>query len=1768
MDNRRQSGLWDQNTQGYYQQHLPQNEGPYQYYQPPPLLTKPTAGDRAQRRSSTRRQSQPASEYATHKLAEPASKLKGSLDTATSSGLARTQHINSASRSGGRPRGNSDPFNPRSTLDDAPANLRTKPWSPAPDGAGGATVQAVPARHASNAGEHTRRGSVPDRSPLQDLEMRLDDISKEQKRARLQEAEQRARRRDSQSGGEYGDAISYQPIFNEGEALRKGSLRTNAKDSRRIASEGTYRPRGTNNEVHRSVSSRQADAGVYEPSGRDRSRHASDAPKQTGPPEQYAPSQASANPQRSQSQKTQHYAPTHRAQPSRPVQASRDGQADNVPVARSGSQRTPVTALPAPHHDPSSSGSDGVGRSNSRKYRAKHAGFAGADAAIAAGEAERNQYENALSNPATSPDHPSTSAAERGKAIYERRKAQSGWDSAQDSPISPASNHFDSEPTRSASKRAQPITPDDSPTIGREPYQRDSGTGAAVAGAVGAGAAYGGIGRSGSKSQSKSAPQSRSAKQPLQSDRIGGGGGGERGKKASGTHNDPDPVPRGSVEQYRGNKGGMPKYEIPPQTAASKEARQKVGFHDGNGDDHGRLGAWFHRDGDKADGVYRETSIPLDEWRQGGVARLTADDLEVDLHASVPPPQQAQTSKADDAPWWEKKDQRTSSASYRNSKAAAMPQLDGPYEEEAQSFRPPLFLKSEHNARGESRHSETGQLGVGREIWRGSIMIVTEDEQSDYSSVPTLRLFAQPADLVESPPRDVQQSDQELPPELKDPITGQVKLSRTGRPLYVDLSREENNRGLYSAARTPTLGPQSITGTDGQTRQHITFQDKTRIKKRDGERLGKYKDLRAVRLHTERGFTFWRWSVEIELARTQRRVAYRINRGPALGFWVPARGEVMNIMFHSCNGFSLSVNSNTFSGPDPLWRDVMNKHQSRPFHVMIGGGDQIYNDASQRDTVLFKEWLHTKNPDSKHRAPFTPDLQDELEGFFLDRYAMWFSQGLFAMANSQIPMVNIWDDHDIIDGFGSYPHHFMSSRIFTGLGAVAFKYYMLFQHQSVVAETEKEEPSWILGASPGPYIAERSRSVWMWLGGGKKVGLLGLDCRTERMRDEILSQESYDEIFDRTRAEVIKGVTKHIVVLLGVPIAYPRLNFLENILTSRAMDPIKSIGRTGMLGGFVNKFDGGVEILDDLDDHWTAKHHKAERNWFIQELQELAAEKSVRVTILGGDVHLGAVGQFFSKRSLGLPKDKDHRYMPNVISSAIVNTPPPNVMADVLNRRNKIHHLDKDTDENMIPMFPHDVDGSKRNNVHLLPRRNYCVIKEFLPGSTPPPTPPLTDSTPSVDDSARWEEDDSVRGGDRRYPPGSMKRSMSLTRGAGSLVRRLSGSRGKNKPPVSLPPEHARPYSTHSASASQASQTRRANSLSGPHPDEPRPSNQFYRRPTGLSEKAARKAAAKGGAEGNLEGREPGHIDLEGGLDISLNFELDQKNPGGETIPYRQGDINPKELKGRNAGILGRLKSIGGGKGRGKPQDYDAEGDSYSDEDDGRTITDGSRTPSPPPADGVVQGGRVGQNAQKRASYDGTAYRAPQLGVGLAPTANHQNNPYSRKDQSATGPPPIGTNAPRVASHNRATPKSPTAPGMDTYGGQRHSSAPTFTKDPGSRPYQQQQQQQQQYSQRPDTTYNRMHDQHASSAPVTPPEQYDPQRPSIDSYATGDSAEMYEQQMGPRRLSKAERFFGLGGADTEQEQQRWGKGQSGGSGDPGVDRRASQKSKPKWMVWR
>ncbi|KAF2672465.1 hypothetical protein BT63DRAFT_422925 [Microthyrium microscopicum] len=514
------------------------------------------------------------------------------------------------------------------------------------------------------------------------------------------------------------------------------------------------------------------------------------------------------------------------------------------------------------------------------------------------------------------------------------------------------------------------------------------------------------------------------------------------------------------------------------------------------------------------------------------------------------------------------------------------------------------------------------------------------------------------------------------------------------------------------------------------------------------------------KLYEDSAKTFYRFVIQAPIQDFEAKWEYSLSQNlnvAAKVFVIPSKQQSMRILFHSCNGFSVGTDEDAWSGP-ALWNDVNRVHATKPFHVMIGGGDQIYND-NVRVTGPLREWTDIGDPIKRRNYLFNEDMRLKCDEHYYNNYIRWYGQEPFKSANCIIPQINIWDDHDIIDGFGSYTDHFMKCHVFRGIGGVAHKYYLLFQHhiapppstftsdhvasqhaggapdpvqleKSFVLSETVEDPSFIIGRKPGPYVEEPSRSIYCQL--GARIGFIGVDARQERTRHQVNYPETYDLIFDRlTKEYTAHPELQHLVVLLGVPIAYPRLTWLENILSSPLIAPIKFLNkRFGLGGSLFNKFDGKVDLLDDLDDHYTARQHKHERCELVQRLQVLAKQFNVRVTILGGDVHLAAVGRFYSKPSLKIPAEQDWRYMVNVISSAITNKPPPSGVANLLARRNKIHHLDHETDETLLECFDHDpgmapnsvqhtdtnvARKTKDTNHATMPSRNYAIITESQP---------------------------------------------------------------------------------------------------------------------------------------------------------------------------------------------------------------------------------------------------------------------------------------------------------------------------------------------------------------------------------------------------------------------------------------------------------------------
>lgn len=181
--------------------------------------------------------------------------------------------------------------------------------------------------------------------------------------------------------------------------------------------------------------------------------------------------------------------------------------------------------------------------------------------------------------------------------------------------------------------------------------------------------------------------------------------------------------------------------------------------------------------------------------------------------------------------------------------------------------------------------------------------------------------------------------------------------------------------------------------------------------------------LRALKLHEASDKTFWCFELEVPSRDVEARWEYTLLHAQAAStsvgrsispkmFVVPARIESMRILFHSCNGFSVGTDEEAWSGP-ALWNDVLREHGQKPFHVMIGGGDQIYNDGI-RVTGPLREWADQVNPKKRRDHPFGEELKAECDQFYFQNYAKWYATEPFAAANGQIAQINIWDDHGML----------------------------------------------------------------------------------------------------------------------------------------------------------------------------------------------------------------------------------------------------------------------------------------------------------------------------------------------------------------------------------------------------------------------------------------------------------------------------------------------------------------------------------------------------------------------------------------------------------------------------------------------------------------------------------------------------------------------------------------------------------------------------------
>jgi hypothetical protein len=389
--------------------------------------------------------------------------------------------------------------------------------------------------------------------------------------------------------------------------------------------------------------------------------------------------------------------------------------------------------------------------------------------------------------------------------------------------------------------------------------------------------------------------------------------------------------------------------------------------------------------------------------------------------------------------------------------------------------------------------------------------------------------------------------------------------------------------------------------------------------------------------------TAWRFDIAIRQTATPQRIGYRL-AGQDHSLQVPALGTTPTMVYVSCNGFSDARARKSMRAPNAMWARMDRLHRQQeqvegvpvgPLELLLMGGDQIYSDDIWATEPELREWTETDWFTRTHMA-FSDSLRSALQKRFAECYLERWNQPETAVLLASVPSVMMWDDHDIIDGWGSHPAELHDSPVFQGIFEVAKAAFDLFQRQ-------------ILGAPPPATLpGQVAHSSGFRFG---STGLLVLDLRSERrprtettdaaghrtvLVDQVMSPASWTAVYAWLDAQLAAGDLRHLLVMSSIPVMHPSFEQLEKMLG--ALPAIE-------------------ELEDDLRDHWTSRPHKAERLRLVRRLLDASA-RGLRVTVLSGDVHVAALGVIESDRSDLSP---EARSLTQLTSSGVTHPPPAGV---------------------------------------------------------------------------------------------------------------------------------------------------------------------------------------------------------------------------------------------------------------------------------------------------------------------------------------------------------------------------------------------------------------------------------------------------------------------------------------------------------------------------
>jgi hypothetical protein len=370
------------------------------------------------------------------------------------------------------------------------------------------------------------------------------------------------------------------------------------------------------------------------------------------------------------------------------------------------------------------------------------------------------------------------------------------------------------------------------------------------------------------------------------------------------------------------------------------------------------------------------------------------------------------------------------------------------------------------------------------------------------------------------------------------------------------------------------------------------------------------------RLGNRLGLTVWCYTFSIPTDDPESRCAYTI--GPhTWPLFTPTAGP-LRIAFTACNGSE--DDAPAFGDPtrNERWRNLADEHARLPFHLLIQGGDQMYADRIWQDIPDLAAWLRRSRP-AQINAPMPPHTAEAVADFYFQRYCRLWAQAELAPLVASIPSVMMWDDHDIFDGWGSHPKELQSCPVHRGIWSAAREHFALFQ----------------LGARPDMLpgeIGDPAGSHFGWAFAVGRIGVIAPDLRSARTRTQVMSDAGW-----RWMEQALQRLQdcQHVLFVSTVPVVNVALRPLERFLFWIPRQQL---------------------YQDDLRDQWQSYAHREEWHRLVPLLLDFSEQTRTAVTILSGEIHLGAYGCV----------ERGRTRLFQLISSGIVHPAPSALVARLL----------------------------------------------------------------------------------------------------------------------------------------------------------------------------------------------------------------------------------------------------------------------------------------------------------------------------------------------------------------------------------------------------------------------------------------------------------------------------------------------------------------------